>query len=130
MILFLVARKTSVEMFDIGIGELVALAVVGLLIFGPERLPKAAADAGRWVRQIREMASSARKEIVDSAGVDLADSVNNFKSLSELHPKRLVSGFLDDDDAPAAAGTADSSGDGTPTDAQKKPAQTFDPDLS
>ena len=34
-------------MFDIGIGELVALAVIGLLIFGPERLPKAAADAGR-----------------------------------------------------------------------------------
>ena len=33
-------------MFDIGIGELVALAVIGLLIFGPERLPKAAADAG------------------------------------------------------------------------------------
>ena len=30
-------------MFDIGIGELVALAVIGLLIFGPERLPKAAA---------------------------------------------------------------------------------------
>ena len=89
-------------MFDIGIGELVALAVIGLLIFGPERLPKAAADAGRWVRQIREMASSARKEIVDSAGVDLADSVNSVKSLSELHPKRLMSGLLDDDDAPAA----------------------------
>ena len=60
-------------MFDIGIGELVALAVIGLLIFGPERLPKAAADAGRWVQQIREMALSARKEIVDSAGVDLVE---------------------------------------------------------
>ena len=102
-------------MFDIGIGELVALAVIGLLIFGPERLPKAAADAGRWVRQIREMALSARKEIVDSAGVDLEDSVNSVKSLSELHPKRLVSGLLDD---------------GAQTDATKKPAQTFDPDLS
>ena len=117
-------------MFDIGIGELVALAVIGLLIFGPERLPKAAADAGRWVRQIREMASSARKEIVDSAGVDLADSVNGVKSLSELHPKRLMSGLLDDDDAPAAPGAADSGESGTPTDAPKKPAQTFDPDLS
>ena len=117
-------------MFDIGIGELVALAVIGLLIFGPERLPRAAADAGRWVRQIREMASSARKEIVDSAGVDLADSVKSVKSLSELHPKRLMSGLLDDDDAPAAAGAADSGDSGTPADAPKKPAQTFDPDLS
>ena len=116
-------------MFDIGIGELVALAVIGLLIFGPERLPKAA-DAGRWVRQIREMALSARKEIVDSAGVDLADSVNSVKSLSELHPKRLVSGLLDDGDAPASPGATDSGGDGAQTDATKKPAQTFDPDLS
>ena len=117
-------------MFDIGIGELVALAVIGLLIFGPERLPKAAADAGMWVRQIREMASSARKEIVDSAVVDLAESVNSVKSLSELHPKRLMSGLLDDDDAPAAAGAADSGDSGTSTDAPKKSAQTFDPDLS
>lgn len=117
-------------MFDIGIGELVALAVIGLLIFGPERLPKAAADAGRWMRQIREMASSARKEIVDSSGVDLADSVNSVKSLSELHPKRLMSGLLDDDDGPAAADAADSGDSGTPTAAPKKPAQTFDPDLS
>lgn len=117
-------------MFDIGIGELVALAVIGLLIFGPERLPKAAADAGRWVRQIREMASSARKEIVDSAGVDLADSANSVKSWSELHPKRLVSGLFDDDDAPASSGATDSGDDVTQKDATKKPAQTFDPDLS
>jgi hypothetical protein len=50
--------------------------------------------------------------------------------LSELHPKRLMSGLLDDDDAPAAAGTADSGDSGTSTGAPKKPAQTFDPDLS
>ena len=32
-------------MFDIGIGEIAILAVIGLLVFGPEKLPKAAADA-------------------------------------------------------------------------------------
>ena len=67
---------------------------------------------------------------MDSAGVDLADSVDSFKSLSELHPKRLMSGLLDDDDASAAAGAADSGDGGTSSDAPKKPAQTFDPDLS
>ncbi len=55
--------------------------------------------------------------------------MNSVKSLSELHPKRLMSGLLDDDDAPAAAGTADSGDSGTSTGAPKKPAQTFDPDL-
>ena len=46
-------------MFDIGLGEILVLAVVGLLVFGPDRLPKAAADAGRWIRQIKEMAANA-----------------------------------------------------------------------
>ena len=46
-------------MFDIGLGEIILLALVGLLVFGPERLPRAAADAGRWARQIRTMAASA-----------------------------------------------------------------------
>ncbi|MCX6422607.1 MAG: twin-arginine translocase TatA/TatE family subunit [Actinobacteria bacterium] len=36
-------------MFDIGIGEIIVLAILGLVVFGPERLPKAAADAGRLV---------------------------------------------------------------------------------
>ena len=43
-------------MFDIGIGEIIILAVVGLLVFGPERLPRAAADAAKWLKQIRKMA--------------------------------------------------------------------------
>lgn len=115
-------------MFDIGIGEVLALAVVGLLIFGPERLPKAAADAGRWVRQIREMAGSARKELSESAGVDLTGTMDTFKEFRDLHPKRLASGMFDDDldtePRPASSGTSD---DGPE---ESKPRQTFDPDIS
>jgi len=120
-------------MFDIGIGELLALAVIGLLIFGPEKLPKAAADAGRWARQIREMAASARKEITDSAGVDLTDTMNSFKDFRDLHPKRLAAGLLDDDlldddDAtPSSSASSNQKSNGQPT---SKPTQSFDPDLS
>lgn len=42
-------------MFDIGIGEILIVAVIGLLVFGPERLPRAAADAAKWLKQIRVM---------------------------------------------------------------------------
>ena len=45
-------------MFDIGIGEIMIIAVIGLLVFGPERLPRAAADAAKWLKQMRVMASS------------------------------------------------------------------------
>lgn len=126
-------------MFDIGIGELLALAVIGLLIFGPERLPKAAADAGRWVRQIREMATSARKEIVDSAGVDFSDTMSTFKDFRDLHPKRLASGLLDDDvddvesrSKGSGANAANSSEPEQSGPANRSPqsSQSFDPDLS
>lgn len=117
-------------MFDIGIGELLALAVIGLLVFGPERLPKAAADAGRWARQIRELASSARKEIVDSAGIDLSDTMDTLKDLRDLHPKRLAAGLMDDDDD--SPGTPVTDSDTTSPGENKPPnnSPAFDPDLS
>lgn len=113
-------------MFDIGIGELLALAVIGLLVFGPERLPKAAADAAKWARQIRQMATSARKEIVDSAGIDLDGTMEGLKDLRDLHPRRLASGIFEDEPAPKPTnGSGPTTAKGNP-----QPTQAFDPDLS
>jgi sec-independent protein translocase protein TatB len=84
-------------MFDIGIGEIAIMAVIGLLIFGPERLPKAAADAARWLKQIRAMASGARQDLADSAGIDLSETVETVKSLQEFHPRRLAANLLSDE---------------------------------
>jgi sec-independent protein translocase protein TatB len=86
--------------FDIGIGEIILMAIVGLLVFGPERLPKAAADAARWLKQIRSMASGARQELADSAGIDLSETVDTVKSLQEFHPRRLAADLLSDKPAP------------------------------
>ena len=88
-------------MFDIGLGELLILGVLALVVFGPDQLPKAAASAGRWVRQLREMATAARKEIGDNAGLDSLTS--DLQSLRDLHPKRLIASALDDP-KPAVAG--------------------------
>ena len=85
-------------MFDIGLGEIILLAALGLLIFGPERLPKAAADAAKMMRNVRAMATNARKDLADSAGVDLADAKDAFRDIADLHPRKLVSGFFDDPD--------------------------------
>lgn len=88
-------------MFDIGLGEILILGVLGLLVFGPERLPRAAADAARTLRNVRAMASNARKDLADSAGVDLSGAQETLRDLQELHPKRMVAGIFDDDaDAP------------------------------
>lgn len=94
-------------MFDIGIGEILIVAVIGLLIFGPERLPRAAADAAKWLRQIRTMATGARKDLADSAGIDFADTV---KSLQEFHPRRLAANLMNDDPPGARKETPPASG--------------------
>ena len=85
------------QVFDIGIGEIVIMAILGLLIFGPERMPKAAADAAKWLNQMKTMASGARKDLAESAGVDLAETTDMMKSLQEFHPKRIASSLLNDE---------------------------------
>ena len=54
--------------FDIGPLELVALAVIALLVLGPDKLPRYAADAARVLRQVRRMASDAKAEVSRELG--------------------------------------------------------------
>jgi sec-independent protein translocase protein TatB len=64
--------------------EFVILAVLALLVFGPERLPSIAADAGRMIRQLRKMAQDAREE-VSGAFPELDDL-----GLADLDPRQFV----------------------------------------
>lgn len=49
-------------MFEVGFSELLVIAVVALLVLGPERLPKAARFAGLWVRRARAQWNSVKDE--------------------------------------------------------------------
>ena len=57
-------------MFDIGFSELVFIAVVALIVLGPERLPKAARFAGLWVRRARAQWHSVRSELEREMATD------------------------------------------------------------
>lgn len=50
-------------MFGIGFSELLLVAVIALLVLGPERLPKAARFAGLWVRRARAQWYSVKSEL-------------------------------------------------------------------
>ena len=88
---------------DIGLGELIVIAIVALLVFGPDRLPKVAADAARTLRQVRQMATAARRDLADAAGLEkdpeLAAAV---RDLRDLDPRRVLEP-LEDTPGPAAA---------------------------
>ena len=50
-------------MFDVGFWELVILFGLGLVILGPERLPKVAMQVGNWAGQARRMARQLTNQI-------------------------------------------------------------------
>lgn len=50
-------------MFDVGFGELLVLAIVALVVLGPEKLPHAARMAGAWIGRIRRTVIQVQAEI-------------------------------------------------------------------
>jgi sec-independent protein translocase protein TatB len=50
-------------MFDVGFWELVLIAVVALVVIGPERLPRVARIAGLWLGRARRTLASVKEEI-------------------------------------------------------------------
>lgn len=57
-------------MFDIGFSELVVIALVALVVLGPERLPRAARFAGLWVRRARAHWYSVKSELEQELAAD------------------------------------------------------------
>ncbi|WP_214412661.1 sec-independent translocase [Sphaerisporangium fuscum] len=72
-------------MFGLGWPEVLALVVIALLVFGPEKLPQAAAQAGKTLRQLRQMANNARNDLQENLGPEF----RNFDP-ADLHPKNFV----------------------------------------
>lgn len=77
---------------DIGLWEVLLLGVLALFIFGPERLPKAAAEAGRALRQVRRYALNARRDIEDGFGPEMRDF-----DITDLNPRSFVRKHLFED---------------------------------
>jgi sec-independent protein translocase protein TatB len=50
----------ELSVFDLSIPKLLVLAVIALVIFGPDELPKIASQAGRALRDLRRIADSAK----------------------------------------------------------------------
>ncbi|NRQ49913.1 sec-independent translocase [Aeromicrobium stalagmiti] len=86
-------------MFGMGVAEIGLILVVALLVFGPEKLPELAKQAGGFVRTLRQMADNAKNDLGREMGQDFSDL-----NLRDLDPREIVRrNFLDDEDTTPAA---------------------------
>jgi sec-independent protein translocase protein TatB len=94
-------------MFNIGPMELLVLALVGMIVLGPERLPGLVRDATRVLRQLRDMASGARNQLKNELGPEFADvDLQALRDLRALNPKTALTRALFEDDEPAPTAAA------------------------
>ena len=57
-------------MFDISFGELLLILIVGLLVFGPEKLPQVVRTGSLWIARFRRSFNQVRADIEREMGVD------------------------------------------------------------
>ena len=72
-------------MFGVGLPEFMVLLVVGLVVFGPDRLPHLARQAGKMVPQVRTLTRQARDDIRSELGPEYADF-----ELTDLDPRKAI----------------------------------------
>lgn len=78
---------------DIGPLEVVALIILAVLVFGPDKLPKLIQDASRTIRKIREFSDSAKADIRSELGPEFKDF-----EFEDLNPKTFIRKQLDNDE--------------------------------
>ncbi len=74
-------------MFDIGFWELTVIAVVALLVVGPEELPTLARTTGRWVRKARRFMSDMKDELEHEVdrGKELKERIAEETKIADAH---------------------------------------------
>ncbi len=127
-------------MFDVGFSELMVIAVVALVVIGPERLPKVARTAGLLLGRLQRYVSDVKADINREMQLDelkklqqeMTDQVSSMEA-SVTHEMREVESSMNNAIAPVTADlTADSAVSPAPTldappVAAAQPAETLAP---
>jgi sec-independent protein translocase protein TatB len=79
--------------FDLSITKILVLAVIALIVFGPNELPKVASQAGRMLRDLRRIAEGAKADLREGLGPEFKDF-----DFDDLNPKTFVRKHLFDEE--------------------------------
>jgi sec-independent protein translocase protein TatB len=82
-------------MFEVGFSEICMVALVALLVIGPEKLPKVARMAGFWIAKSKRMVASVKQEIHEEfQAEELRQSLKNQSGINEF--QKLLDDTADD----------------------------------
>jgi sec-independent protein translocase protein TatB len=71
--------------FDFGAGELIGLAILGMILVGPDKLPGLAVQAAKLLKKARALATNATNELKENLGPGFEDL-----KPADLNPKTFV----------------------------------------
>lgn len=115
-------------MLDLNITKVLILAVLAVVIFGPDQLPKVASQAARALRELRRLADGARTDLREGLGPEFSDFDFNDLNPRSFVRKHLLDGLEDD----LRADTADQETPEEPAMATLAPGEDppFDPEAT
>lgn len=86
--------------FDFGAGELLGLALLAMILLGPDKLPQFAVDAAKIIKKVRGFATTATTELKGNLGPGFEDL-----QPKDLNPKTFIkkqlANVLDEDNSPS-----------------------------
>lgn len=109
-------------MFDIGFSEILVIAVIALIVMGPERLPQALRTFALWFGRMRQQYRTVRSELENEMGInDVRRQLHNETILKDLRDTKTdIENTIKTTEAKQSADNETSS--------SEKPSQNTSPD--
>lgn len=102
-------------MSGVGFWELIILLLIGLIVLGPERLPRVANQLGTWIGQARRMTRVMKRQLEEELNLEGEPSIRPAR-LSTPPPMQTQTTHKAQDDTYSAAHAPGSVGTGVGTD--------------
>jgi len=108
-------------MFEVGFTEIVLIFGIALLVLGPKRLPKLAADVGRWAGRARAMARQLRTQLEQEVQFDPLQDHARATPMAPATPTIQSPAAPPPEPAPAVTSTPEPAAPAAPMTDERKP---------
>ena len=113
-------------MFDFGFSEMVVVAVVGLIVLGPERLPKVAKQAGQWLGKLQRYVADVKSDINRQMELDELRKLQSEVTGAARELKGSLESAVGDAQSQFDAINSDLQGESSPASTESAPVTNWD----